>query len=98
MGFTKGPEIIVRNRPLEHYLLSIFSLLSQEEKKIIVKSYGSLNGKNIDMVNLLTEKILPDTFEVEFNNSIEKLKARSPGKSGFKVSKLISTLKVKKWE
>ena len=56
--------IIVKRRPLEHYFLSIFSLILNEEKEIILKSYGSSIGTAIDIVNLLTGKILPNFFNV----------------------------------
>ena len=65
--------IVIKRRPLEHYFLSIFSLLLNEEKEIILESYGSSIGLAIDIVNLLTGKILPNFFNVTLESSISSV-------------------------
>jgi len=86
--------IIIRNRPLEHYILSVFSLLAQNKKKIFLKAYGSLIAKTADMINLITEEMLPGVFEIESKYAIEKI---SVGKNGetYKITTLNATLKQK---
>ncbi len=91
-GYSLSNTIIVKSRPLEHYFLSIFSLILNEEKEIILKSYGSSIGKTIDIVNLLTGKILPNYFNVIMEPSISNIDV---GKSRNKISviKIILTVR-----
>ena len=46
------PIIEIRNRPLCHYLLSIYSLFLQGAEEVLLKSHGSINGKNSDIAFL----------------------------------------------
>jgi len=82
--------IIIKNRPIGHYLLSIFSMLLRGKERITLKSYGSCNGKNADLVNLITKTIMPDVFNVDFRNTHESI--TSIGES-FESSVLTTTLK-----
>jgi len=84
--------ILIRNRPIGHYLLSIFSLLLQDEKEIILKSYGSLNGKNADIANMISKHIMPGIFDVDFQTSCEKVKSIN---DSFNCSTLTTVLKRK---
>lgn len=63
--------IIIRNRPLEHYILSVLSLVAQNEKTIILQGNGSLVSKTLDIGNIITENMLPDCFDKEVKHSIE---------------------------
>ncbi|MFQ5788661.1 MAG: hypothetical protein ACE5H1_11860, partial [Thermodesulfobacteriota bacterium] len=56
---------VIRHRPFEHYVLSIFSLLLRGETEIRLKSYGKCMSKTVDLINFLNEDILPDMFSIE---------------------------------
>ena len=84
--------IIIKNRPLEHYFLSIFSLILNEEKEIILESYGSSIGKTTDIVNLLTGKILPNYFNLTLEPSISNINVNN---SRNKISVMKFRLKVR---
>lgn len=77
--------IYIRNRPIEHYLLSIFSLLLQGEKEIVLKSFGSINGRTIDLAYLIKNNILPETFDIDVKCNVEDV---SVGDSTYKASSI----------
>ena len=79
---------MIKNRSIEHYLLIIFSLLLRNEKEIILRSHGSVNGKTIDIANFITKELAPGMFDMEIKNSTGE-------GEGFKVSVLDVQLKVK---
>ncbi len=66
--------ITIRNRPFEHYLLTIFSVLLRGEKEVILRSCGSVNGKAIDIANFVTNEVFPDIFKTDIKNSIDERK------------------------
>lgn len=84
--------VIIKNRPLGHYLLSLFSLFLSGADEVTLKSHGSLIGKTADLVNLVTQDILPYAFEVTFENSVQDIQSIG---SSFKVSVLGATLKLR---
>jgi len=83
--------LLIKNRPITHYLLSIFSLFLEGKREISLKSYGSLNGKNADIIHLISEVIIPHAFEVKFQNGIERVSSID-GK--VKASSLTATLQL----
>lgn len=66
--------ITIKNRPLGHYFLSIFSLILQGEKEIVLKSQGSTNARTIDIANLVSQSIFPNMFQVQVKSLIEEVK------------------------
>ena len=80
----------IKNRPLEHYILSIFSLIASGEKKIYLKSYGSINGKTLDIINIMSKIIVSNKLDVEIKNKVEKSEPED-----YNISVLLATLKIK---
>jgi len=39
-----------------------------------LKSYGSINGKTIDLAHLIINNIMPDTFKLDIKCNIEDVK------------------------
>jgi len=81
--------LVIRHRPFEHYVLSIFSLLLRGEAEIRLKAYGKCISKTVDIINLLNEDLLPETFSVETDTAIEQ-------SNGYKVSTFMATLRPRK--
>lgn len=84
----------IKNRPIEHYMLSIFSLIVQGEQKILLNSYGSVNSKTIDLINLINKIILPNFFDVTIEHDTQKIKLTDESKE-YAISSLSATLKIK---
>ncbi len=80
--------IEIKNRSIEHYLLIIFSLILKGHKEIILRSFGSVSGKTIDIANFITKEAVPNMFDMSIQNDISE-------ESGFKTSKIEAILKVK---
>lgn len=91
-------DLEVKSRPIEHYILSIFSLLVQGKEKIRLKAYGRAIGRTIDIVNLLNQRITPDLFDIKLQCKSEKTKIVSGERliGGPSISSIIATLEVKK--
>ena len=84
------PIINIRNRPLGHYILSVFSFFLSGENEVLLRSHGSLNGKMADITYLVSQTMLPYSFEVGFENSIAEVEY------GHKASALTASLKLQK--
>jgi DNA-binding protein Alba len=80
---------VIRHRPFEHYILSIFSLLLRGETEIRLKAYGKCISKAVDIINLLNEDLLPEMFLVKTDTAIEQ-------SSGCKVSTFMAILTPRK--
>ena len=65
-------EIEIKNKPIYHYILSIFSLMIGGKEKIRLKASGRAIGRTIDMVNLLNTKIIPGVVKISLENKVNK--------------------------
>lgn len=93
-------SLVIKNRPLGHYVLSVFSLLFRDkwphEGRIYISAPGRTIGRVVDLANLVCEKFAPNLLRIESANIGKIDVTHLPEESNF--PKIEEEIKVSKIE
>jgi len=69
-------QLVIKNRPLEHYILVVFSKILNDGE-ITLKGQGSLISKTVDIANIITDNFLPGELSKKFEDIVEYVQVDS---------------------